>query len=648
MPLDAPFPGTAQLDMSSLPPEVAVALVETAPVGFFVFQDDRIVFANAAASELFGRPREVLLRLSLSELRGMFWAEDLALIRARVASAKRGEPAPVITHRIRRADGTVRFVDAHVSFLRMGSQEAVRVVFYDVSDRQASEASLQASESRLRTIADSARDSIFCKGLDRRYTFVNRAMSDLLGASADELLGKTPSEVFSDEEARIVSEVDDRCLAGEEVSAHRTLVIGGEEYTFHTIQAPMVNHRGEVIGITGIVRDISATTRAQKEKAHLEEQLLQAQKLEAIGRLAGGVAHDFNNLLTEISGNASLALMNNALCAPEAQAFTAINDAARRAATLTRQLLAFSRKQVFQPTLISLDQLVGNLEGMLRRLLGEEVRLKLDLDAAQTYIIADSGQLEQVILNLCINARDAMPSGGTITLSTRPNEDDDEICGCCPEEHGGRQVRLQVTDTGIGMDQETIAHIFEPFFTTKTVDKGTGLGLSTTYGIVQQHGGAIHVTSTPGEGTTFQLCFPAADGTSDEMPPPSMDEVLTGTEVVLYVEDEPAVREVTVAILEKLGYAVFSAATPGEALALLASMGTAPDLLLTDINLPEMNGRELAVEVRRHLPTLPVLLTSGYTDNIVALEGHDGHDGFIGKPFTPRGLSLKLRQLLRR
>ncbi len=351
-------------------------------------------------------------------------------------------------------------------------------------------------------------------------------------------------------------------------------------------------------------------------------------------------------MLTEISGNAALTLMDIEPGNDVHQAFSAIQDASRRAAALTRQLLAFSRKQVFQPTLVDLDGLVINMEDMLRRLLGVDVFLKTSLHTRGSYLMADPGQLEQVLLNLCINARDAMPDGGTITISAHSTDSDNRLRAQCPEPKGGAYLRFSVSDSGLGMDEETLSHIFEPFFTTKPQDKGTGLGLSTTYGIVQQHGGQIVVESKPGEGSAFHIWLPVTSGTPIKPQPLHGETLLMGSELILYVEDEPVVREVTAAILDRLGYRVLPAATPREALAILEEQDPYPDLLLSDVVLPEMNGRELSEIAVKIAPEMKVLLTSGYSQNIIRPDAQGVAPNFIGKPSTPRALSMKLREVL--
>jgi signal transduction histidine kinase/CheY-like chemotaxis protein len=384
------------------------------------------------------------------------------------------------------------------------------------------------------------------------------------------------------------------------------------------------------------------------EQKHLESQLRQAQKMEAIGQLAGGVAHDFNNLLSVIFGHSELLEMRLPASEPLRDSVAQIGQAAERAAALTRQLLAFSRQQVLEPKVLDLNALVAAAEHLLCRLIGEDVRLVTKLQPHLGPVRADPGQLDQVLLNLAVNARDAMPHGGTLTFETRNLELHPAYAAIQPGLRPGRYVLLAVTDTGCGMTPEVQARIFEPFFTTKGVGKGTGLGLAVVHGIVQQSGGHLEVYSLPGVGTTFKLYLPAvevppaaalADGPS---PPPA-----GRGETVLLVEDEDAVRAVSVLLLESLGYRVLEAANAEEALRLVGAGRQKLDLLMTDVVMPGRNGRELAEALRRENPGLKVLFQSGYTGEAVAGHGIvEAEMAFLQKPFTLDALAKRVRAVL--
>jgi PAS domain S-box-containing protein len=394
----------------------------------------------------------------------------------------------------------------------------------------------------------------------------------------------------------------------------------------------------EQIILTG--RDITARER-------LEGQLRQAQKMEALGRFAGGVAHDFNNLLTAIQGYTSLIMMDLAPHDPHREDLEEIRKASERAAALTRQILAFSRRHVVEPMTIDLNQTIMDLERLVPRLIGEDVAVVIALDPALAPVRADPRQLEQVILNLVVNARDAMPDGGRLTLETASDLISDSDPRASPDLPPGPYAVLTVSDTGTGMDPAIVPNIFDPFFTTKEPGRGTGLGLATVYGIVKQAGGHVEVETAPGEGASFRLYFPAAAGEG-------ATAVLTvaggpgprGSETVLLVEDEESVRVFASKALEKQGYRVLQARHGRDALLRLSQHDGPVHLVITDIVMPEMGGSELARRLAGEHPELPVLFMSGYTDDEVAQRGLGAEQGFLQKPFTSDGLARKVREVL--
>jgi hypothetical protein len=398
----------------------------------------------------------------------------------------------------------------------------------------------------------------------------------------------------------------------------------------------------------GIARDITERKRAEKERASLQEQLQQAQKLESIGRLAGGVAHDFNNLLTVINGYGDLVLSQLQEEDPLREHVDEIRKAGERAAELTRQLLVFSRKQIVEPKPLDLNAVVTESEKMLRRLLREDIELVAELDPSLGMVMADPGQLHQVLMNLVVNAREAMHRGGRLTIETA-NTEVDEVCAAGhPEILPGPFVLLTVSDTGAGIGKEIQKRIFDPFFTTKPDGEGTGLGLSTVYGIVRQCGGAISVFSEPGQGTTFKVYLPRIEATvaSAEVAPPSADE-LRGSGTVLVVDDQEAVRRLAVQVLKHYGYRTLEATEGGEAL-LLAERYSGPiDLMLTDVLMPLMTGKELAERLKPLRPHMRVLYMSGYTADHISRRGLlDPGALYIAKPFAPDALAVKVREAL--
>jgi nitrogen-specific signal transduction histidine kinase/CheY-like chemotaxis protein len=390
--------------------------------------------------------------------------------------------------------------------------------------------------------------------------------------------------------------------------------------------------------VTGIAADIT-------DRRELEEQLRQAQKMDAVGRLAGGVAHDFNNLLTVIGGYSQTLLDGTPAEDPKRSPLEQILTASSRAAALTSQLLAFSRKQMLQPKLINLNHLLNNMESLLRRVMGEHITFNAALSQDLLYVKADPNQLEQVLINLAANARDAMPDGGEFRIETAIV--DAREGGTEGRLKEGEYARLKVSDTGIGMNHNVLEHAFEPFFTTKGVGKGTGLGLSTVYGIVQQNHGTIHVSSKRGRGTAFEIYLPAVPAGEEVKEATGLSGSLQGNETILVAEDEPDVRKLVRDGLEQFGYTVLPAADGYEALRILEHHSEPVHLLLTDVIMPLMSGRELAKRVQSVKPATKVVYMSGYTDDTLAFHGFpQPNTGFIQKPFTVTVLAEKVRRVL--
>ncbi len=414
----------------------------------------------------------------------------------------------------------------------------------------------------------------------------------------------------------------------------------GTLYLEERTVTPFKDEQGQVVHFIAIGRDLT-------EQRLLESQLLQAQKMETVGRLAGGIAHDFNNLLTVINGTVELMLLDVKRDDPFRADLKEVRDAGTRAALLTRQLLAFSRKQIMKFDIVDLNELIVGVQSMLHRLIGEDIKLVVSPTAHLGCVSADPTQMEQVLLNLSVNARDAMPTGGTLTFSTENVHVDRTDLVDHPSLTMGDYVLLKVSDSGDGMDETIRRRIFEPFFTTKGLGKGTGLGLSMVYGIVKQSGGSIFATSEPKRGTTFAIYLPRVEAASKTATPVSTPAAIPGTETLLVVEDETGVRRVAERVLRIAGYTVLTAANGEEALTRLASYPSDVSLMLTDMVMPGVGGLDLAEQCGEIRPKMKIILTSGYSDDAVLYDGRHGRNfPFIGKPYTAAALTRLVREVL--
>jgi PAS domain S-box-containing protein len=513
-------------------------------------------------------------------------------------------------------------------------------VFQDITDRKRAQEDLASSEARYRNLVDNLGDVVFSTDTQGRVQYMSPAVQRLFGHPPQDVVGQHFSVFVHPEDVPGLAESLQKTLGGT-AEPHEFRGLDKDGGIRHLRATSRVRwEAGRPVGVDGVLVDLT-------ERRKTEEQLRASQRLESVGRLAGGVAHDFNNLLTVINTNATFALEGLPESHPVYQDVVEIRDAGKRAAALTRQLLAFSRKQVLAPVVLNVNTVVTGIMGMLRRLLGEDITITTHLAADLGSALVDAGQLEQVIMNLAVNARDAMAGGGRLTVETC-NADVDE---CFAEQHAavtpGRFVMLSVTDTGCGMDAATQEHIFEPFFTTKDKGKGTGLGLATVYGIIKQSGGHIWVYSKPGQGTAFKLYLPRVDAAAQAMAPVTRPVVSTGNETVLVVEDEDAVRRLVERILVAAGYRVHSASMVADALRLFAEHGANVDLLLTDVVMPQVSGRVLADRLAGQRPALKVLFMSGYTDDAIAHHGVlDPGTRLLGKPFSAAELTRKVRETL--
>jgi len=518
-------------------------------------------------------------------------------------------------------------------------------VMFDITERKRAEEALRVSEEKFSKAFHASPTLIGISTLkDGCYIDVNESFTRITGYSRAEAIGRTSTEL------NIFANLEDRDklakMLREQGSLHNveaSIRVKSGEVRIGLFSAELIDIRGEQC-LLAVVDDIT-------ERRRLEAQLHQAQKMEAIGRLAGGVSHDFNNLLTSIMGYTELALLALHPGDPIRSDLEGIQKTAERAANLTRQLLAFARKQVINPTVLNLNDLILNVDKMLRRLIGEDIEL-VTLPAPDLgQVKADPGQLEQVLLNLAVNARDAMPTGGKLTIETANIVLGEDYAHQHPEVTPGEYTMLTISDTGTGMTEEVKSRIFEPFFTTKEKSKGTGLGLATCFGIVKQNDGHIWVDSELDRGTTFKICLPRVrKAVSPTIPQEKSGDLPRGTETVLLVEDEPAVRDLAKRVLRGQGFKVLDAANGEEALRVVREhAGARIELLLTDVVMPRMGGRELADRLKATYPELKILFTSGYTDKANTHFGTlEPGMAFLQKPFTPEALIHQVREILDR
>ncbi|NJN97257.1 MAG: PAS domain S-box protein [Anaerolineales bacterium] len=529
-------------------------------------------------------------------------------------------------------------------------QELASIVM-DVVARKQAEDALRENQLNLKSLIENTDGSIWSVDTEYRLIVGNNLFHRNVSAAIGRELGAGENLLTLDLPPAALAEwrgYYDRALRGEQFSIEvRTRFIVGERVVEYRL-SPIRTAAGQISGATVFGRDITEHKEAEAAQAKLEEQLRQAHKMESVGRLAGGVAHDFNNLLTVIRGYSDLILDKTPPSDPRFEMTEQISRAAERAANLTRQLLAFSRRQLLAPISLDLNDLVANLNKMLGRLIGEDIILSTLLEPGLWPVTADPGQMEQVIVNLVVNARDAMPTGGKLTIETRNVQLDPGFARTYPEAPTGPCVLLAVTDTGHGMDAPTLAQIFEPFFTTKEFGHGTGLGLATVYGIIKQSGGDIMASSQPGQGTTFKIYLPARQAAAVIGPNPAIAASSPrGHETILLVEDESGVRGLVQQTLADQGYTILEAGHGRQALTLSGQHPGPIDLLLTDVVMPEMSGRDLAEQLKAQRPHLKVLFMSGYTDDIVLRHGLlTAQVEFLPKPFSPRVLAVKVRELL--
>lgn len=620
----------------------------------FVDGDGHVILHNRRFMELWGVPPEVMAARSDSEA--------LAFVRDKLRDSDgflRGVAALYEQHstpsrdEIELADG--RTLERYTEPVHDPYGKYIGRVWYfrDITARKQDEQRLRASEARYRGIVEGQTDMIFRFGSDGVISFANGALERYCRGRVSEvesLVGRdvrTLDQLPGQELLSIHMTTLKRDSTIEEFDHSFVGADGVRRWSVWSVRA-LRDQQGSIDEIQVVGRDISERKEAEQERERLQDQLRHAQKMESIGRLAGGVAHDFNNLLTAILGNIQLALMDMQGGRSPRECLGEASKAGHSAAALTRQLLAFSRKQLIEPRVLDLNQLIEQLQKMLARLIGEDVALQAVIDSPVGLVKADPTQLEQVLVNLAVNARDAMPDGGKLTIETADVVLDADFCRLHPEAKPGPHVLLSVSDTGSGMTPEVRSHLFEPFFTTKPKGKGTGLGLATVYGTVAQQGGCIDVESEPGKGSIFKIYLPRAEGAADgDYSPSRVADLPTGSETILLVEDEPLVLAFAREILSRLGYNVIDFGCAEDALARAGEALLTAPLLVTDVVLPGQNGRALSKKLTEANPKLKTLFASGYADDVI---GHHGmlEEGvlFIAKPYTAGALARKVRAVL--
>jgi PAS domain S-box-containing protein len=495
----------------------------------------------------------------------------------------------------------------------------------------------------LDTVVQSSHDAIISLNTSGIILTWNSGAERIFGYAAKEAIGQSILFLSTLDRLDEIPRLLERIKRADAVEHFETVRVkkDGTKINVALTLAPIKNLDGQVVGVSSVARDVT-------ESKDLEDMLRQAQKMEAMGQLAGGVAHDFNNLLGVILGYTGLILDRLSPDDPNHKGIEEIQKAGDRAALLTRQLLAFSRKQVLQPKVLDLNTVVAGTEKLLRRLIGEHIELLVVLSPALGLVKADAGQLEQIIMNLAVNARDAMPAGGQLTIETSNVELSEEYVAQHPSTRPGPYVMLAVTDTGCGMDVKTKAHMFEPFFTTKEIGKGTGLGLSTVYGIVKQTGGSIWVSSDLGIGTAFKIYLPAVNALLEIVSPnDKVEKVASGSQTILIVEDDAALLQVIHQSLEAVGYMILAAHSPAEAIRISESYPGPIHLMVADVIMPGMNGTQLATHLSAPRPEMKVLYVSGYTDDTIVRHGVlEPGLAFLQKPFSPKTLARKVGEVL--
>ena len=648
MTMENPTSSSSRLDSIEDPRTLLAGLFEHSPVAFQVYRaDGHCLLVNQAFRELFQSepPPEYNIL-----------TDDIAIRDGKQALVRRAfagetirlppfwfDPRELTT--IDQREGR-RVAIELTMFPLFDARRTISHVAICLRDATA-EMELARERDYLRALQEFSVEITTIQRFDTAPTVVSASVTRILGYTQEEFAQLGSALIHPDDQLRIDPEEVIQNPGQAQRSEYRLRHKDGS-YRWMSVAAINLLNHPTIAGVVAQHHDITQLRHTADALRNSEEQLRQSQKMDAVGRLAGGVAHDFNNLLSVILSYAELAVEGLPADDPTRADLEEIKKAGERAAELTRQMLTFSRQQVLNPRVLEPNQLITNLQKMLTRVIGEDIELRVLLEPRLDKVSADAGQIEQVLMNLVVNARDAMPTGGKLTIETSNVTHREAYAQQHLGVTAGPHVMIAVSDTGCGMDKATQARIFEPFFTTKEVGKGTGLGLSTVFGIVKQSGGSISLYSEPGNGTTFKIFLPSAEGTVELLGVARPDTIeLRGKETILLVEDEDQVRAVACGILKKFGYHVLEARSAGEALLLSEKHPVRIELLLTDVVMPTMNGRELAERIRLMRPGIRVLYMSGYTDNVIVHHGVlNSGAAFLQKPFTPESLARNVRQVL--
>jgi len=612
-------------------------------------ETEQLIDVNPTAEKMTGFPRDVLLRMPVHSL---FRSENPGGLQRLRQSARKSNPLRAqdgyfLRHQ---REGVWVAVNLTVSRLHADARTLCLVVARDVSERrdaqlrlQKTEAVLRANVARYRSLVENLEQCVFLKDADFRFVAVNSPFCRAVGRSEEEILGRNDFDFYPADLARKFRDDDRQVLQGKRIDVEEQSLVAGRPRVVRVVKTPVREEHGRIVGVLGIFWDVT-------EQRNLEAQLRQAQKMDAIGQLAGGVAHDFNNLLTAILGNLSLLSGSIPMDPTARELLHAAESAAIRAATLTGQLLGFARRTRLHAEATNLNALIDEVVSLLRRTIDPRIRLQTQQQPDLWPLLADAGHINQVLMNLCLNARDAMPDGGILLLETSNVTLGPERVRQQLEARSGEFVCLKVSDDGCGMTEEIRQHIFEPFFTTKGPGKGTGLGLATVFGIVKQHQGWIECDSEEGRGTEFRLYLPrhrpSAEAVAESATQRSEAARLHGTETILFVDDEPTLRNLGRTTLQRHGYKVLLAEDGREALEVYEREGGKIDLVILDLTMPQLSGRDTFRRLRELDPEVRVLFASGYSAEQLTRQEQEQIAGFISKPYRPRDLAAVVRETL--